>query len=228
MESRLGSHTNGDSVFLDHHGTNYRFRFWRDPAWLTGGEPDYIALSDWLGEGNFIAPLDAVRPLVASAVATGVAVGPDEAPAAQDRGVPVWFSRGFLDANGVETLNAIPFDLAGNRIPDTPEHTLHLAASYTWDFVGGALTARWDYYWQDEVLLEVFNHSAFRVDSWDQHNATLVFEAGSGRWSARAWIVNIEDEVHLTGGRRTTLNTAAGATEPRTYGASLRYNLGLL
>ena len=202
---------------------------WVDPTWLTGGNPDYIALSDWLVEGDtFIAPIDAVRPLVDAAIAAGVAIGPDEAPAAQDRGIPAWFSRAYLEANGVTTQASIPFDISGNRFPESPEHTVHLAASYLWDLAGGALTARWDYYWQDAIYLEIFNHKAFQIGSWDQHNATLMFESGSGRWSAGAWIKNIENDVHIVGGKRSTINTGFSVTEPRAYGASLRWNFGVL
>lgn len=203
---------------------------WLDPTWRDGGNTDYTAMSDWFVLGStFVARTEDVLPLVNAAIAAGVAIGPGEAPAAQHpNGIPGWFNRGFLEANGVQTLDGIPWDIRGNRLPETPEHTIHLAASYTWDVAGGALTARWDYYWQDNVFLEIFNHAAFQSGSWDQHNATLTFESSDGRWSVRGWIKNIENDVHITGGKRTTLNAGFGVTEPRAYGASVRWNFGAI
>jgi iron complex outermembrane receptor protein len=55
------------------------------------------------------------------------------------------------DANvsirGIGSLVSVPVEASGNRLPESPEHTVHVAASYTWDVFAGALTARWDYYW---------------------------------------------------------------------------------
>ena len=82
--------------------------------------------------------------------------------------------------------------------------------------------------WQDESYLTIFNKRSDQIASWDQHNATLVFESGNGRWSARAWIRNIEDDTHITGGLRGPPNQDFAVTEPRTYGASFRFSFGAL
>ena len=168
-------------------------------------------------------------PWVNTAIATGAAIGPDEAPAAiYPNGIPAWFDGALLAAVGVDIQPGVPIEISDNRIPETPEHKISLAASYTWDAFGGALTARWDYYWQDASYLTIFNKRSDQIASWDQHNATLVFESGNGRWSARAWIRNIEDDTHITGGLRGPPNQDFSVTEPRTYGASFRYNFGAL
>ena len=105
---------------------------------------------------------------------------------------------------------------------------MHLAASYTWDVFAGALTARWDYYWQDSSFMTIYNRSSHRIDSWDQHHAMLIFESGNGRWTARAWIRNIENDVHITGGYRRQNQQTFAVSEPRVYGASVRYNFGVM
>lgn len=194
----------------------------------TGGNPDYVSLRVPSGlPVPYAARVEDVLPLVDLAIASGFAIGPSESPAGQyPNGIPAFFSPEFLNAFGVETLPWILKDVSGNRIPEAPEHTLHLAASYTWDVAGGALTARWDYYWQDHAYLTVFNRPSHRVSSWDQHNATLIYEHGSGRWSARAWIKNIENDVHITGGLRTSFYEAFAVTDPRAFGASIRRNFG--
>ena len=117
-----------------------------------------------------------------------------------------------------------PVPVSGNTIPDTPEHTVHLGASYTWDVPAGALTARWDYYWQSESYLTIFNRSAETIDAWDQHNLSLIYETGDGRWSARAWVRNIENDVHILGGYRQHAQQDFSVSEPRAFGVSVRFN----
>jgi len=200
-----------------------------DPLNRTGGNTDYIAFGG--PGGPFIARAADVLPLGAPAVALGIAVGPAEVPTAQySNGIPAWWldAGGFLAANGADVRIGIPTTVAGNRIPEAPEHNVHIGLAYTWDVAGGALTARWDYYWQDHSYMTIFNRPWTRIDSWDQHNATLIYESGDGRWSARAWIKNIEDDLHITGGNRAPTFEYFGVSDPRAWGASLRWNFGAL
>jgi outer membrane receptor protein involved in Fe transport len=176
----------------------------------------------------YVARVDDVLPWIGPAIAFGQAIGPAAAPAAQyPNGIPAWFNRGFLEAVGVATNNGVPIAIEGNRIPEASKHRIHLAASYTWDVAGGSLTARWDYYWQDHFFTRAFNQDFDKVDSWDQHNASVTYERADNRWSLRAWVRNIEDDVHITGGQRSIAREFA-VSEPRTFGASLRYNFGSL
>lgn len=193
----------------------------------TQGDPDLVLLNSFGDQETYVVRVDDALPVVDLAIGAGLAIPAEAAPEAQyPNGIPVWFFRGFFDFLGIETSPGIPVDLTGNRLPESPQHSLHLAASYTWDLAGGALTARWDYYWQDAFELRVFGAATDHVDGWDQHNAMLVFESGSGRWAMQAWIRNIENDVHITGGRRSTNSVAV--SEPRAYGASVRYNFGAI
>ena len=205
-----------------------------DPLELNAGNEEFVELFSWAtmtgsATGGYVARVEDVLPWVDVGIAIGAAFGPDEAPAAiYPNGIPAWFDGALLAAVGVNIQPGIPIDISGNQIPETPEHQIGLAASYTWDLFGGALTARWDYYWQDDSYLRIFNTPSDRIDSWDQHDATLVFESGGGRWSARAWVRNIEDDTHITGGLRGPPNQDFSVTEPRSYGASFRFNFGAL
>ena len=42
--------------------------------------------------------------------------------------IPAYFSRDFLSALGVETLDGLPSDLDGNSLPNSPEHTFQIRA----------------------------------------------------------------------------------------------------
>ncbi len=205
-----------------------------DPNWLTNGNPDYVELFSWATNfgspsGRYVARVEDVLPWVDTAIAVRAAIGPADAPATiYPNGIPAWFDGAFLAAVGVELQPGVPVDISGNQIPDTPEHTLHLGASYTWDVSGGALTARWDYYWQSRTYLTIFNRRTESQPDWDQHNASLIFESGDGRWSLRAWVRNIENDVHILGGYRVHSQQDFSVSEPRAWGASLRWNFGAI
>jgi outer membrane receptor protein involved in Fe transport len=109
---------------------------------------------------------------------------------------------------------------------------VHLGAAYTWEVgaIAGSLTARWDYYWQSKSYAREFNTSGDEIDAWDQHNASLIYESNDGHWTAKAWIRNIQDEDNVTS-KYLTSDTSGFyrnyfLTEPRIFGASVRYNFG--
>jgi iron complex outermembrane recepter protein len=222
----------------------------------TQGDPTLVLLKnvnpdDTVGR-NFVAPIDQVLPLVDAALfpaptcaplgPPGSGTGPCPPGALSDangltapgttyaNGIPAYFRRAFLDANGVATSEGIEVNLDGNQLPNAPEQTLQLGIAYTWQFALGALTARWDYYWQAHSYAREFNRPGDEIDSWDQNNASLVFSDTSGRWSVMAWIRNIEDEENVTG--HFIADDVSGVfrnyflTEPRIYGASIRYTFG--
>jgi outer membrane receptor protein involved in Fe transport len=199
-----------------------------DPFNRSQNDPELVTLISTIGTRPYVARAEDVLPLVDLALAVGAAIAPDDAPAARyPNGIPVWFDSGLLQFFGVPTAEGVPVDLVGQPLPESPEHTLHLAASYTWDVAGGALTARWDYFWQDDMYMTLFQRPVDRVKAWDQHNASLIYESGNGRWSARAWINNITDDVHITGGMRSW-GTFFSVSDPRQFGASFRFNFGAL
>ena len=146
--------------------------------------------------------------------------------------VPAYFSRAFLTAAGVETSDGIPVSLDGNSLPNSPEHTIHIGAQYTWEVprIAGTLTPRWDYYWQDDMFAREFNTQADFIEAWDQHNLSLIYESFDGKWQARAWVRNIQDSNNITGHYLTSDTSGFYRnyflTEPRIWGASLRYTMG--
>jgi outer membrane receptor protein involved in Fe transport len=203
-----------------------------DPTNPTNGDSDWVRFKDSLigfaGLG-YIAPVEDVLPLVDVAVATGFAR--DIPGTVYDNGIPAYFSQLFLQANGVTTLEGLPADLDGNSLPNSPEHSVSMSLAWSWYFSPGTLTARWDYYWQAESYARYFNSGGDRIDAWDQHNASLIFESADDRWSARFWVRNIEDEEIVTG--NTVEANPFGQfrryylTEPRIFGMSVRYNFGV-
>lgn len=148
-------------------------------------------------------------------------------------GIPSMFSRSYLrEVAGVTVAEGIPVNIGGNSLPNAPENSIRLGMEYTWNIaaIGGDLSLRWDYYWQDDSYSREFNTKGDEIDSWDQHNASLIYRSTSGKWSARAFIRNIQDEDNVTG-HYVTSDTSGlyrnyFLTEPRIYGASVRYSFG--
>ena len=216
-----------------------------DPINRTGGNPDYILLNN-IDPGsltgiNFVARESQITPQVLAGfiaslpAATQALIGGYTGanilypPNAAGVTIPAYFSRNFLDAVGVETLEGVPVDLDGNDLPNAPRHTARIGLARTWEVGSALLTLRWDYYWQAKSYAREFNAVGDEIDAWGQHNLMLVYES-SGAWSARAWVRNVLDEEIVTG-KYLTSDTSGFfrnyfVTEPQIYGVSLRYVFG--
>ena len=129
------------------------------------------------------------------------------------------------------TSVGVPADLSGNQMPTSPKHSIRLGLAYTWFWQTGALTARWDYYWQDSSYSRVFNRPGDKIESWDQHNASLAYTSAEGRWMTKAWVRNIGDDDNVTDHFQAASETRGAIRnyflmEPRVYGATVQYNFG--
>ena len=213
-----------------------------DPINRTGGNSAYILLNN-IDPGsatavNYVAREDQLTAaLVDAALAAGSALdirngGTQESVSypANSAGVsiPAYFSRGFLQAAGVETLEGVPVDLDGNSLPNAPDHTWRVGVAYTFQVAGGALIARWDAYWQSDSYAREFNTVGDEIDSWMQHNASLIYEREG--WTAKFWMRNVANDDNVTG-KYLTSDTSGFfrnyfVTEPRILGVSLRYAFG--
>ena len=215
-----------------------------DPINRTGGNSDYILLNNIdpgsLTGVNYIARESQITAaLVAAAlqvpaaldIRNGLTVESVSYPAnAAGVSIPAFFSRNFLVAAGVETLDGLPVNLDGNELPNAPRHTIKLGLSHSWNVGSSALvTLRWDYYWQSESYAREFNTVGDKIDSWSQHNLSLIYESG-GNWSARAWVRNVQNKEIVTGKYLTTDTSGFFRnyflTEPRIYGVSVRFAPG--
>jgi outer membrane receptor protein involved in Fe transport len=201
-----------------------------DPLDRTRSNPDLVNLKDITGFGaGYTAAADEVLPWVQAAVDGGFA---DPDWGSYENGVPVYFSRAFLDAVGVPTSLGIAADLHGNHLSNAPPHAVRLGLSHTWSFARTTLTARYDLFWQDSSYSREYNTPGDRIDAWWQHNASASIESADGRWAATAWIRNFTDKNNV---RAHRVGSDAGGnfrtywlTEPRIFGASIRYQFGAL
>ena len=207
----------------------------------SAGDPDWINLKNIdpgaLTGTNYVAFAPAITPAVlAAAYANNGALSDVNGTAVpgtvSDAGIPSYFSRNFLTAAGVPVSSGLLSDISGNSLPNSPETTVRLGVQYTWpiDGLSGELTMRWDYYWQDDSYGREFNTVGDEIDSWDQHNLSLIYQSNDGNWQARLWARNLQDEDNVTGHYLTSDTSGYFRnyflTEPRIYGLSLKYRFG--
>ena len=225
----------------------------------TAGNADWVDLKD-IGPGaltatQYIARRDQLTAqVIADAYATNRALNipgtkyEDPTPNNnEDNAIPAYFARTWLStmdnaatAATLEGPSTGPVDvswgleqsLKGNSLPNAPELTMNLGVQYTWPIerITGALTLRWDYYWQDESYAREFNTKGDEIEGWDQHNLSLIYESTNGDWQARFWARNLQDEDNVTG-HYVTSDTSGFfrnyfLTEPRILGLSVRYKFG--
>ena len=216
-----------------------------DPVNRTGGNPDYILLNN-IDPGsltgiNYVARQSQITPQVIAAFVASLPAATQAVirghtgvnilypPNAAGVAIPAYFSRNFLNAVGVETLDGVPVNLDGNDLPNAPRHTARVGLAQSWEMGSALLTLRWDYYWQSESYAREFNEVGDEIDSWGQHNLMLIYESGGG-WSARAWVRNVLNDENVTG-KYLTSDTSGFfrnyfVTEPKIYGLSVRYVFG--
>lgn len=148
----------------------------------------------------------------------------------QGASIPVYFSRNFLTAFGVETSDGNLTDLEGNSLPNSPAHTLKLGASYQWlEKWNGTVTFRWDYYWQSGSYARVYNTKGDDIDAWSQQNLSLIYESDDDKYNVKLWMRNVADNDNVTGHYLTSDTSGFFRnyflTEPRIMGLSVGVNL---
>lgn len=209
----------------------------------TAGNEDWVVLNNIdpgaLTAINYIAREAQITPeLVDQALANGAALDVRNGITtesvsyptnSQGASIPVYFSRSFLDALGVETSDGNPTDLDGHTLPYAPEHTFSVGASYTWpEKWNGSVILRWDYYWQSEAYARVYNTVGDEMDSWSQHNLAAIYESLDDRYSIRLWMRNVGDNESITGHYLTSDTSGFFRnyflTEPRIMGLSVGVN----
>lgn len=117
-------------------------------------------------------------------------------------------------------------DLSDNRLPRAPEFSAKIALSRDFVVAGlGTITPIVQFsYFGDQFHTE-FNQALDKQDSYSKTDFRLFWQNEEGRWSAEAFVTNIEDEAVLIAGVYGPGNTMfANYGAPRTFGFRLGYN----
>ena len=207
-----------------------------DPQNRTAGNSDYITVKniDLGATGiNFVVRESQITAAITqAALANGAAYPVFRAPNERGVAIPYYWSRRFLEAIGVDTSEGILTDLSGNQLPNAPSHAVKIGLSYTvphslWK--RGTLVVRWDYFWQGEQFAREFNTPGDYIDPWGQHNMSVNYVSGNGRYEGRFWMRNVLDDENVTGHYLTSDSSGffrnVFTTEPRIFGLSARLRL---
>lgn len=123
----------------------------------------------------------------------------------------------------------VEVDLNGNELRNSPATTVNLGVQYNWELDSLSLSARVDYYWQDDMWGREFNRDPIdKLDGFDVWNAQATLASANDSWYLRAYIKNITDEEAIAGmyvsDPSSGLFTNVFPIEPRLYGVTLGYN----
>jgi iron complex outermembrane receptor protein len=118
-------------------------------------------------------------------------------------------------------------DLSGNELPNAPRWTFNIGAQYGWDLgQDWRVTARGDFYWQDQSYHRVYNYMPYdRLKGWTNANLSVWFER-SDDLRIEVYVKNLFDETPITDAFLNSddagLTTNVFTLDPRLIGVSIR------
>ena len=143
---------------------------------------------------------------------------------------PAYGDRNVYDVAGttqlmnIATTNGVTSSIKGNSLPQAPETSINLSASYTYNMSNGyTLIPSATYYYQDEMFSTEFNATISDViDEWDEINLGLLVIPANGDWTLKVYARNVTDEDNVTMKYNSTDVTGNFQTwqyrDPRTAG----------
>jgi len=93
-----------------------------------------------------------------------------------------------------------PLDLSGNELTQSPNYTLNLGASYTWETDIGDITLRGEGRFVDRVWFTQFNVDYVSQPAYELFNAYLTWRSRDERFSVTAFMRNIGNEDIVSAG----------------------------
>jgi iron complex outermembrane receptor protein len=123
-----------------------------------------------------------------------------------------------------QQLGTIYPDISGNTLPHAPRFTARVEYAHEFKLAnGGTITPKAAVYWQSKSYLRDLNLPIDRIRAYTKTNLNLAYDAPGGRWTAEAFVHNLEDRRI-----RNYALTALGRYfsdyhPPRTYGVRIAY-----
>jgi iron complex outermembrane receptor protein len=141
------------------------------------------------------------------------------------------FALGLLSAKYQKYTSPSGLNLAGQSLDRAPEATLTLGYTHNWDLSSGArLSAYAGARYSTSYVLSDTGTPAqapvfYTQPSFTRSDLTLTYSAADDRWSAQAFVKNLENKGQLAGLFTNGGSSYATLTDPRTAGvrASLKF-----
>ncbi len=138
----------------------------------------------------------------------------------------------WLDATFDRYQFSPTISLDGDTLNRAPKYTTSLFAQYDWPLGdAGVVTARADYYWQDDVYYRVQNIPRHRANDFFTADLRLMWTSSDQRWVVDAFVQNVTDEDNQRGltvsdGLSTGNNSFVSYFPPRVYGLRIGWQMG--
>ncbi len=140
----------------------------------------------------------------------------------------------YLSAEYEEFINGdyangfVLVDLSGNTLPNAPEYTFKLGATYQTAVGDGHLRLRAEGYYQDDVYFTEWNRADAFQDSYGLINASAEYSFGpGGNWMVSVWGRNLSDEEVISNNIITaplySSLRVGSMLPPRTFGVTGSY-----
>jgi iron complex outermembrane receptor protein len=113
-------------------------------------------------------------------------------------------------------------DLAGKQTARTPKWTANLGANYGIPLPGGRLELAGNYYYNNGFYWDPGNQ--LQQPSYQLLSAWITWKPASGRWEATLWGNNLLNKYYYSFATLSTFGDQTSPAEPRTYGATYRFN----
>jgi len=195
---------------------------------------DYQAVTNTDYNGSYLALLTNVGDLTSKGVELDVKAQPN-------KHLAVNFNAAYTDATFDKGTAPTPFEeydgvgygrgyrsIAGNRVNGAPRWTANAGVQHRWNITDTVehYTAA-NYGWRSETYADINNSIYSKIPSYGVFNLTTGFRIphGKNQWDLSIWAKNLFDKHYFLGLVNSGNGMYAGsAAQPRTVGASLRYD----
>jgi iron complex outermembrane receptor protein len=134
------------------------------------------------------------------------------------------FTAATVNPGDLRTYTAVRQNVAGNKLPQSPEHKVAVNGQYTWMFDPGSLMASVSWYWRDGFYTSFFNRDFGKTPDYDQTDARLIWRSEDDRYTLIGFVRNVFDQDGYDGVTNALRRSAAIAPLPATYAINMTPN----
>ncbi|WP_116365257.1 TonB-dependent receptor [Parahaliea mediterranea] len=117
-------------------------------------------------------------------------------------------------------------NLKGNTLRRTPENSYNLVNTLSFELGGaGAVDFVVDYSYTDAYFFDNENNPRTKNDAYSVWNASVNWYSPTDKWMLSLWGKNLDDELYASGKVDVIGSVLTSYAPPRTWGATVRWNL---
>jgi iron complex outermembrane receptor protein len=130
------------------------------------------------------------------------------------------------EVDNAAIFGAVPTDVSGNQLRKAPESSFNLGLQHTLELssLGGSLTSRLDFHYEDEQYHDVLNRPQDLEGSYTKTDISTTYRNDSGRYFVQLYGRNLEDNDVRTTIFQSAIGPTSAFAAPRTYGIRGGFN----